>query len=838
MPGLGPRLRRDYSYRTAARTSSNRFVTRHSFFVIAFMKFSESWLRSFCNPSMTTDELAHALTMAGLEVEEVKPAAPPFTKIVVGEIVSREKHPNADRLSVCMVNVGSYSATPLQIVCGAPNARAGIRVPCALVGAELPPDAEGKPFVIKQAKMRNVESNGMLCSARELGISESHEGLLELASDAPIGLDIREHLALNDSVFEIKLTPNKADCLSVYGVAREVHAITGAPLVAAATREVKATLNDVLTAKVSAPDLCGRFAGRIIRSVNAKAATPAWMRERLERSGQRSISALVDISNYVMLELGRPSHIFDLDKVHGSLEIRWAKQGETLKLLNGNSVELDENVGVIADQNGVESLAGIMGGDSTAVDLETTKNVYVEAAFWHPIAIQGRSRRFNFSTDAGHRFERGVDWETIPQHIDYISALILEICGGEAGALDDQTINVPERKPVTMRIARAQKVIGVNVSADEMSAIFTRLGLAHTRDAEKFVVKPPSYRFDIEIEEDLIEEIARIYGFDNIPALPPLARAAMHAKPTSERSLHDIRRAIAAQDYFEVINYSFVDETWERDVVGNANPIKLLNPIASQMAVMRSSLIPGLLANIRYNASHKVDRVRVFELGKVFKRDAHAKDGELSVDGVSQPLMLAGVAWGSATPEQWGEKKRAVDFFDVKADLDALLARDTKFVKAEHPLLHPGRSARIELNGEIVGWLGELHPRHLVVFELSTAPVVFEISASCTRLNRAINVLAVSKTPAVRRDVAFVVPNSVESEAILTTLRTVSLPIVRSIDVFDVYRGAGLTSDQKSVAIRVLMQDTERTLEDAEVDLAVSKLVKAAEQSHGATLRA
>lgn len=787
---------------------------------------------------MTTDELAHALTMAGLEVEEVKPAAPPFTKIVVGEIVSREKHPNADRLSVCMVNVGALSSTPLQIVCGAPNARAGIRVPCAMVGAELPPGEDGKPFVIKQAKMRSVESNGMLCSARELGISESHEGLLELAGDAPIGADIRKYLGLDDSVFEIKLTPNKADCLSVYGVAREVHAITGASLAPAPARNVKPTLNDVLPAKVLAPDLCGRFAGRIIRGVNAKAATPAWMRERLERAGQRSISALVDISNYVMLELGRPSHIFDFDKVHGALEVRWAKKGETLKLLNGNTVELDENVGVIADAQGVESLAGIMGGDSTAVSLETTQNVYVEAAFWHPAAIQGRSRRYNFATDAGHRFERGVDWITIPQHIDYISALILEVCGGEAGPIDDQTINVPTRKPVTMRIARAQKVIGVNVSADEMASIFTRLGLNHQRDAEKFTVTPPSYRFDVEIEEDLIEEIARIYGFDNIPALPPIARNAMRARASIERSLHDLRRAIAAQDYFEVINYSFVDEAWERDVVGNANPIKLLNPIASQMAVMRSSLIPGLLANIRYNANHKADRVRVFELGKVFVRDASTKDGELSVQDVAQPLMLAGAAWGGAVAEQWAAPKRAVDFYDVKADLAAVLPEGAAFVKASHPLLHPGRSARIEFGGKVLGWLGELNPKHLGAFDLNSSPLVFELFAAELQVLKANGFEVVSKQPSVRRDVAFVVPNSVDSDALLTTLRAAASPIVRAIDVFDVYRGSGVAVDQKSVAIRVLMQDTERTLEDVEVDLAVSKLVKSAEEKLGATLRA
>ncbi len=785
---------------------------------------------------MTTDELAHALTMAGLEVEEVKPAAPPFTKIVVGEIVSREKHPNADRLSVCMVNVGSNSSAPLQIVCGAPNARAGIRVPCALVGAELPPGDDGKSFVIKQAKMRSVESNGMLCSARELGISESHEGLLELASDAPIGLNVREYMGLDDVVFEIKLTPNKADCLSVYGVAREVHAITGAPLAPSPSRNVQRTLNDVLPATVLAPDLCGRFAGRVIRGVNAKAATPAWMRERLERAGQRSISALVDISNYVMLELGRPSHIFDLDKVHGALEVRWAKKGETLKLLNGNTVELDDQVGVIADQNGVESLAGIMGGDSTAVDLETTRNVYVEAAFWHPAAIQGRSRRFNFSTDAGHRFERGVDWETIPQHIDYISALILEICGGEAGPIDDRTVNVPTRKAVTMRIARAQKVIGVAVSADEMSAIFTRLGLQHARDADKFTVTPPSYRFDIEIEEDLIEEIARIYGFDNIPALPPRARAAMRAQPTDRRSLHELRRAIAARDYFEVINYSFVDELWEKEVAGNANPIRLLNPIASQMAVMRSSLIPGLLANVAHNAKHRADRVRIFELGKVFMRDALANDGELGIAQVSQPLMLGGVAWGAVVAEQWGERERAVDFFDVKADVEALIP-GLVCTKATHPLLHPGRSAKLSVDGQFAGWIGELHPEHLKRFDLDHAPVVFEVSASLAQLNKGAAFEAVAKTPLVRRDLALVVEQSVESDALIKQLNEAADPVIRAIDVFDVYRGANLPTDRKSVAIRVLMQDTERTLEDSEIDAAIKKLVSRAETAFGATLR-
>ncbi len=806
------------------------------------MQFSESWLRSFCNPSMTTDELAHALTMAGLEVEEVTPAAPPFTHVVIGEILTREKHPNADKLALCTVSVGALSDAPLQIVCGAPNARVGIKVPCALVGADLSAPA-GKPFLITQAKVRSVESNGMLCSARELGLSTDHAGLMELAADAPVGTDIREYLSLNDSKFLIKLTPNKADCLSVYGVAREVHAITGAPLAAEPTGTVKATLSEVLPVKVLAPDLCGRFAGRVIRGVNAKTSTPAWMRERLEKSGQRSITALVDISNYVMLEVGRPTHVFDLDKLstspsggQGGLEVRWAKKGESLKLLNGNTVELDEMVGVIADAQSVESLAGIMGGNSTAVSLDT-QNVYVEAAFWHPLAIQGRARRFNFSTDAGHRFERGVDWATIPAHLDRITALILEICGGEAGPIDDQVISLPSRKPVTMRIARAQKVIGLAVAADEMASIFTRLGLTHNRTSDAFIVTPPSYRFDIEIEEDLIEEIARIYGFDNIPALPPLARAAMRSQPEAQQSLHVLRARMASQDYFEVINYSFVDESWERELIGNADPIKLLNPIASQMAVMRSMLIPGMLANIQYNISHKADRVRVFELGKVFARDASVVDGELAVAGISQPLRLAGAAFGGALPEQWASPKRTTDFFDVKADLAAVLPDNVRFETGEHPLLHPGRSARIVLNDATLGWLGELHPKHLARFELSSAPVVFELDVAPLQQLPMIGHVAVSKQPLVRRDMALVVANSVNSAALVSALRDAAPAYVRGVDVFDVYRGAGLPEGAKSVAIRVLMQDTERTLADAEIEGACQQMLIAAKQQHSATLR-
>jgi phenylalanyl-tRNA synthetase beta chain len=487
------------------------------------MQFPESWLREFCNPSLTTQQLADTLTMAGLEVEELKPVAPPFTKIVVGEIKEAVQHPDADRLRVCQVDVGQGSL--LNIVCGAPNARVGIKVPCALVGAELPPGEDGKPFLIKVGKLRGVESQGMLCSARELKLSEDHGGLLELAADAPLGQDIREHLKLDDTLFTLKLTPNLAHCLSVFGVAREVAALTGAPLKTPAIPAVKATDAAKLPVKISAPDLCGRFSGRVVRNVNTKATTPQWMVDRLARCGQRSVTALVDISNYVMFELGRPSHIFDLDKIHGGLDVRWGKPGETLKLLNGNTVTVDEKVGVIADNAQVESLAGIMGGDATSVS-DDTKHVYVEAAFWWPKAIAGRSRRYNFSTDAGHRFERGVDPGQTVEHIERITQLIIDICGTAdtvCGPMDDQQVNVPKAAPVTLRVTRAAKVIGMPLTQAQCLDALQRLGLPVAQGEGTLTVTPPSYRFDLQIEEDLIEEVVRMVGYNQLPETPPLA---------------------------------------------------------------------------------------------------------------------------------------------------------------------------------------------------------------------------------------------------------------------------------------------------------------------------
>ncbi|MCX4160586.1 MULTISPECIES: phenylalanine--tRNA ligase subunit beta [Paraburkholderia] len=809
------------------------------------MQFPESWLRTFVDPQLTTDALSHALTMAGLEVESLRPAAPATSKIVVGRVLEVVKHPDADKLNVCQVDAGT--GTTLNIVCGAPNVAPGIKVPVALVGAELPPAEEGgAPFAIKLSKLRGVESQGMLCSARELKLSEDHSGLLILPEDTPIGQDIRETLNLDDTIFEIKLTPNKADCLSVFGVARETAAITGATLHPLDIKPVAATLNEKLPVKISAPDLCGRFSGRVIRGVNARAKSPQWMVERLERSGQRSISALVDISNYVMLELGRPSHVFDLDKIHGGLDVRWGRRGESLKLLNGNTVEVDEAVGVIADDRHLESFAGIMGGDSTAVTLDTT-NIYLEAAFWWPDSIRGRARRYNFSTDAAHRFERGVDYSTTVEHIERITQLILDICGGAAGPVDDQIVNVPQRTPVKMRVARANRIIGVAIGADEIAQIFTRLGLTFERDGDTFSVTPPPYRFDIEIEEDLIEEVARIYGFEKIPARPPVATSEMRATNETQRSIHTIRHALAARDYAETVNFSFVDAEWEQDFAGNDKPVRLLNPIASQLSVMRTTLFGSLISVLRHNLNRRADRVRVFEAGRVFLPDAAMKAGELAVEGYAQPKMVGALAYGPALEEQWGAPSRAVDYFDVKGDLEAVLAPAVaRFVTAEHPALHPGRSARIELNGRAVGWIGELHPRWMQKYDLPHAPILFEIETDALIGRTLPSPTDVSKFPPVRRDIAVVVDQKIEVQALLDEMQNAlsedACKTVQRVALFDEFRpksstSGGLAAHEKSLAFRVTLQDTGGTLQDETVDLAIQTLVNRLARVYGARLR-
>ncbi len=803
------------------------------------MQFPESWLRSFCNPALNTQELAELLTMSGLEVEELRPAAPVFHGIVVAEILTAEQHPNADKLRVCTVNAGGPE--PLQIVCGAPNARAGIKVPLATIGAELPPGEDGQPFKIGKGKLRGVESFGMLCSARELKLSEDHGGLLELAADAPVGQNIREHLNLDDMLFTLKLTPNLAHCLSVYGIAREVSALTGTPLQAPSFPPVAVQHEAKLPVRIEAPDLCGRFSGRVVRGVNTRAQTPAWMVERLARCGQRSVSPLVDISNYVMFELGRPSHIFDLDKIHGELIVRWGKAGEQLKLLNGNTITVDEQVGVIADREQVESLAGIMGGDATAVS-DDTKNVYVEAAFWWPKAVAGRSRRYNFSTDAGHRFERGVDPVGTVEHIERITQLILEICGGEAGPMDDQVAAMPERQPVTLRVARAAKVIGMDLSQAQCAQVFKRLGLDFMEGEGTLTVTPPSYRFDLQIEEDLIEEVIRVLGYPKLPATPPLAPVVGKVLSESRRAVHALRHAMAGRDYYETINFSFVEARWEQELAGNASPIQLLNPIAAPLAVMRSSLIGSLVQVLRHNLARKAPRVRVFEIGRVFLRDATVVESDSSIAGVAQPMRLAGLAYGPAEQQQWSQRDRQVDFFDVKGDLEALFApRQLTFVAAEHPALHPGRSAKVLLEGAEIGVIGELHPKWRQGYELPQAPVLFELALDAVLARSLPKSAGVPRQQSVQRDIAVIVGEGVTHDALMAVIAGAHEGLIRSAKLFDVFKPAQPTAElkagERSLAVRLELLDEENTLTDERIEQAVSKVLAALAEKLGARLR-
>jgi phenylalanyl-tRNA synthetase beta chain len=808
------------------------------------MQFPESWLREFCNPPLSTQQLADTLTMAGLEVEELEPVAPPFTKIVIGEIKEAVQHPNADRLRVCQVDVGQGAL--LNIVCGAPNARGGIRVPCAMVGAELPPGEDGKPFVIKVGKLRGVESQGMLCSAKELKIADDHGGLLELPLDAPLGQDIRQYLNLDDTLMTLKLTPNLAHGLSVYGIAREVSALTGAPLKAPLFPAVATQISDKLAVKVQATDLCGRFSGRVVKGVNTKAQTPQWMVDRLARCGQRSVSPLVDISNYVMFEFGRPSHIFDLDKIHGGLQVRWGKAGESLKLLNGNTVTVDGQVGVIADDSQVESLAGIMGGDATAVS-DDTQNIYIEAAFWWPNAIAGRSRRYNFSTDAGHRFERGVDPDLTVEHIERITQLVLDICGTpetKVAPIDDQTLNVPAAKPVTLRVARASKVIGMPLTQQQCADALRGLGLQVSEGEGTVTVTPPSYRFDLQIEADLIEEVARMVGYNNLPTTPPLAPITPKIRAENTRSSFALRRMLAGLGYQETINYSFVEESWERDLAGNTDPIRLLNPIASQMSVMRTSLMGSLLQVLKFNADRKADRVRVFELGRVFLRDATIQDSDTTVGGFDQPMRVAGLAWGPEQPLGWQGKARAVDFYDVKGDVETLLAPlKPQFVAAEHPALHPGRAAQVLLNGQVIGHVGELHPRWRQAWDLSSAPVLFELDLEAV-LSRVVPVAKnVSKYQPVERDLALIVPEAVTHAQLMEAIQEAPTQgLVQSAVLFDIYRPKEATTamalGEKSLAVRVTLADMQASLTDAQIETTMSALLTQLQTRLSARLRA
>ncbi len=790
------------------------------------MKFSESWLRNFVNPSVSGDEFSHLLTMAGLEVEEECPVAPAFDKVIVARVLEVNKHPDADRLNVCQVDIGRD--TPQTIVCGAPNVAPGLKVPCALPGANLPGD-----FKIKVAKVRGIESSGMLCSAKELGIAEDASGLLVLPTDAPVGESIRTYLDLDDRLLTLKLTPNRADCLSLTGVAREVAALTGTPANYPEISPVKAGIDAQRNIVLDAPDACPLYCGRVISGVNARAATPEWMKRRLERSGIRSISALVDITNYVMLELGQPLHAFDNTKLDGAVHARMARAGEKILLLNEQTLELSDDVLLIADDKRPLAMAGIMGGEDTGITLETTE-MFLESAFFAPKAIAGRARRYGFGSDASHRFERGVDFGGTQRALERATQLIHQICGGQAGTLCEAVAELPARAPVRLRPTRVTRVLGISFSAEQIGELFSRLGLSFTRDGDDFIVTPPSYRFDIEIEEDLIEEIARLYGYDNIPAQAPCARLSMLPQTEDARPLQQVRKLLADSGFQEVINFAFVEEAWETDFSANTAPIHLANPIASQMSVMRSSLIGGLIANVVTNLKRKQSRVRIFETGRCFFRDPAGGP----VAGFRQPWKLTGLAFGSALPEQWGSKSRNVDFYDMKGEVERLLAPAVaRFERTTHPALHPGRSARVMLGDQEIGVIGELHPQWLQKYDLPQAPVIFELDLAPLTASKLPKYTEVSRQPLATRDLAIVVDQKLELQKLLDGMLANRPAIIQDIRLFDVYTGKGIAQGKKSLAFRIVMQDTQRTLLDAEVDAAMQQLITYLQQTFAAQLR-
>ena len=815
------------------------------------MKFSENWLRTWVNPALSSDELAHVLTMAGLEVEALEDVAPAFNNVVVAEVLEVVKHPDADRLNVCQVNVGE--ASPLTIVCGAANVAAGVKVPCARIGAVLPGD-----FAIKQARVRNVESFGMLCSEKELGLAEESSGpstelrtgLWLLPEDAPVGRTLREYLELDDKLFTLKLTPNRSDCFGMTGIAREVAALTGSPLKPLDIQVQPVTLSEQLPVKVADAQACPLYCGRLVRGVNAAAPTPTWMLRRLERSGLRGISAVVDITNYVMLEMGQPLHAFDAAQLSGGITVRRARDGEELTLLNEQAVKLDTELLVIADDARTLALAGIMGGQGSGVET-ATRDVFLESAFFNPDAIAGRARRFGLTTDSSFRFERGVDFAATRLALERATQLLLEICGGNAGAISEARGELPKRAAIALRRSRVARVLGITLDNIQIAALLQRLQLdfvansplpnpppqagegaiaasaRHLSD-DDFSVIPPSFRFDLSIEADLIEELARLHGYDNIPALAPQAVLTMLPHSELQRPLARIQQILITRDYQEIVSYAFVEEQLEHDLCGNDQAVALQNPIASNMALMRSSLIVGLVGALRYNLNRKQARVRLFEVGACFAREH---------DGYTQSQRLSCLAYGAALPEQWGAATKPVDFYDMKADAEALFApQPLRFVAATHPAMHPGRSAQIYCGEQMVGWIGELHPRWQQQYDMAQPAVWFEVELGALTQAKVPRMSEITKLLPVRRDLAVLVDEAVTVQTLLDAMQQADAPYVREVALFDVYRGKGVEQGKKSLAFRVLLQDTQKTLTDSGIETSIALLVDVL-QRHGAQLR-
>jgi len=785
------------------------------------MKVSVKWLRELTGTDLPVDRLAHVLTMGGLEVEEVTPVAGTFEKIVVAHVKSVAPHPNADKLRVTEVDAGT--GMDLTIVCGAPNVAAGQKVPCALVGARLP------GLEIKQAKLRGIESSGMLCSARELGMSDDHSGLLVLPQDAPVGRDIREYLDLDDTILTLKLTPNRGDCLSMFGVARDLAALVGKEPSLTRAPAASPTIAETRDVRITDRAACGAYFGRVIRGLDPAARTPAWMARRLERAGLRPRSPLVDITNYVMLERGQPLHAFDHAKLEGAIDVRMARPGEELKLLTEQWAECVPNVLLITDASGPVALGGVMGGFDSMVT-ESTTEVFFEAAWFAPEAIQGRAKALQLASDAAYRFERGVDYGATRAALERATELTLAICGGEAGPVSEARGELPERKPVHVRPARVRELLGYDVPDAFMAEALRRLHCTVAHGGADLVVTPPTWRFDLGIEEDFVEEVARIHGYEHVPARAPRSSLPMLDSAEGPRSRLDLKRACAALGYQEVINYSFVSSQWEADFSGNAVPVKLANPIASTMDVMRSTLLGGLVAAVKSNLNRDEERVRLFELGRCFLGEGPEPH--------EQPERLAGVTHGTRLPEQWADKSPDADFYDAKGDLEAIAGGVAlEFAPARHPAFHPGRCARVMSGGRPVGLVGELHPRLQLKYELSRAPVLFEIDCDVLLAGRAPRFEGVSRMPTVRRDLAVVVAESLPAGAILEAVRAAVPACVREVEIFDQYRGKGVETGRKSLAFRIVMQDTARTLTDAEVEEIVGSVRQLLAEKFQATAR-
>jgi phenylalanyl-tRNA synthetase beta chain len=799
------------------------------------MKISEQWLRRWVNPDISTQQMCDQLTMAGLEVDGVEPAAADFSDIVVARVESIEKHPDADKLNVCQVTDGSQTQ---QIVCGAANVRQGLVIPLAKVGAVLP-TADGGSWKIKPAKLRGVESFGMLCSEQELGLAASAEGLMELPEDAPLGQDVREYLQLDDSIIELDLTPNRGDCLSIAGVARELGVLNQCAVKEQSWEPYKQTIQDEFPVEIQADEACSHYTGRIVKNVNVKASTPLWMLERLRRGGIRGLSSVVDIINYVMLELGQPMHAFDLHKLDAKITVRMSQSSEKVILLDGKSIELQENTLVIADDSKILALAGVMGAEDSAVD-DSSTDIFLESAFFKPEVIAGKARSYGLHTDSSHRFERGVDTQLQVHAIERATELILEICGGDVGpVLEHKTPSHPnadEVLPIHLRANQIKRVLGIELAEDEVTKIFQRLGMEVKVYPDGWLVKAPSFRFDIQIEADLLEEVVRIFGYNNIPRTRPSYHAVVQSQSEAENSLDELKQCLVDRGYFEAISYSFVDPKWQAILDPQAATIALANPLSSEMSVMRTTMWAGLLSALKHNVNRQQNRVRLFETGLCFKPES-ATSG---VDAIAQDPTFAGVICGDIHSEQWAETSRKVDYFDLKADVEALLAysaMDTEFVAAENPALHPGQSACIKQNGEIVGWLGALHPQVQKSLDIDPRVYVFELKQSAVGMSKIPKFSALSRFPEVRRDLAILLDENIPVAEILAVINETSSDLVKETQLFDIYQGKGVAKGIKSVAFGLILQEFSRTLTDSDVDSEIENIVSALNQQFAATLR-